>query len=192
MEFVTASPKGGVAPVDPSSVEKYQDAAPSSSFYKTQSALWKNTAPISSFLGRSSEFAALYYPGGHGPMFDLVGDDDSIALITEFVQAGKPVAAVCHGPIVFTDILLPPEGRHILMGKEITGFSNEEEEGLGMLDDLPFLLEDRIKEAGGQYKKAPKPWEPFVVVDDDGKFITGQNPDSSKGVGEALAKAIGL
>ncbi|KAI6081061.1 class I glutamine amidotransferase-like protein [Hypoxylon rubiginosum] len=123
-------------------------------------------------------------------MFDLVGDDDSIALITEFVAASKPVAAVCHGPIVFTDVILPG-GHHMLMGKEVTGFSNAEEQAVSMDKYMPFLLEDRLKESGGDYKAA-EPFKPLVVVDDHGRLITGQNPQSSKAVGEALAKAIGL
>lgn len=189
-EVVTASPKGGVAPLDPNSVKGYGDAS-TEAFHRDQTALWERTAPIRSFLGRAGEFAALFYPGGHGPMFDLVGDDDSIALIAEFVGAGKPVAALCHGSIAFTDVILPG-GRHLLMGKEVTGLSNFEEDAIGMTKYMPFLVEDRLKEAGGLYRKAAEPFEPFVAVDDHGRLITGQNPASSKAVGEALAKAIGL
>lgn len=190
VEIVTASPKGGVAPVDPTSVAGYRDDPSSAAFFKHQTALWEKTAPIKTFLGHAEEYAALFYPGGHGPMFDLVGDDDSIALITEFVAASKPVAAVCHGPIVFTDVILPG-GHHMLMGKEVTGFSNAEEQAVSMDKYMPFLLEDRLKESGGDYKAA-EPFKPLVVVDDHGRLITGQNPQSSKAVGEALAKAIGL
>ncbi|KAI0886615.1 DJ-1/PfpI family protein [Annulohypoxylon maeteangense] len=191
VEIVTASPKGGLAPLDPSSVEAFKADASSASFLSTQSALWEQTATISSFLGRSAEFAGLLYPGGHGPMFDLATDKDSIALINEFVAAGKPVAAVCHGPAVFVNVELPG-GKKLLHGKEATGFSNAEEDVVGMSAHMPFSLEDKIAEAGATYKKAPEPWAPLTVVQDGGKFITGQNPASSVGVGEALAKAIGV
>ncbi|KAI1439888.1 DJ-1/PfpI family protein [Annulohypoxylon stygium] len=191
VEIVTASPKGGVAPLDPASVEMFKSDTSASTFHATQSSLWEHTSPISSFLGRSSEFAGLLYPGGHGPMFDLAVDKDSIALINEFVAAGKPVAAVCHGPAVFVNVELP-SGKKLLEGKEATGFSNAEEEAVGMSAHMPFLLEDRIKAAGAVYKKAEQPWGPLTLVQDGGKFITGQNPASSVGVGEALAKAIGV
>ncbi|KAI1087005.1 DJ-1/PfpI family protein [Rostrohypoxylon terebratum] len=191
VEIVTASPKGGVAPLDPGSVEMFKSDASASTFHATQSALWEHTAPISTYLGRTSEFAGLLYPGGHGPMFDLATDADSIALINEFVAAGKPVAAVCHGPAVFVNVELP-DGKKLLEGKEATGFSNAEEEAVGMTAHMPFSLEDRIKAAGATYKKAEEPFGPLVLVQDGGKFITGQNPASSVGVGEALAKAIGV
>ncbi|KAI2635831.1 DJ-1/PfpI family protein [Hypomontagnella submonticulosa] len=191
VEIVTASPKGGVAPLDPGSVEAFKADAVASSFLQNKTALWEQTAPLASFLGRSGEFAGLLYPGGHGPMFDLATDKDSIALINEFVAAGKPVAAVCHGPTVLTNVVLP-SGKHLLSGKEATGFSNAEEDAVDMTKYMPFLLEDKIKEAGATYKKAPELWGAFVVVEDGGKLITGQNPASSTGVGEALAKAIGV
>ncbi|KAI1459669.1 DJ-1/PfpI family protein [Annulohypoxylon moriforme] len=191
VEIVTASPKGGAAPLDPSSVEAFKGDASASNFHATKSALWEQTSPISSFLGRSSEFAGLFYPGGHGPMFDLATDKDSIALINEFVAAGKPVAAVCHGPAVFVNVELP-SGKKLLEGKEATGFSNAEEDAVGLSSHMPFLLEDGIRKAGATYKKAAEPWAPLTVVQDGGKLITGQNPASSVGVGEALAKAIGI
>lgn len=123
-------------------------------------------------------------------MFDLATDKDSIALINEFVAAGKPVAAVCHGPIVFANVT-KPDGKHLLAGKEATGFSNVEEDQAQMTKLMPFLLEDKIKEAGGIYKKAAEPWGEFVLSVDGGKLITGQNPASAKAVGEAILKAIG-
>ncbi|KAI2466209.1 DJ-1/PfpI family protein [Annulohypoxylon bovei var. microspora] len=191
VEVVTASPKGGVAPLDQSSVEAFKSDASSASFLATKAALWEQTAPIASFLGRSAEFAALFYPGGHGPMFDLATDKESIALINEFVAAGKPVAAVCHGPAVFVNVVLP-SGKKLLEGKEATGFSDVEEDVVGMTAHMPFSLEAKIKAAGAIYKKASDAWAPLTLVQDGGKLITGQNPGSSAGVGEALAKAIGV
>ncbi|OTA80292.1 hypothetical protein M434DRAFT_381208 [Hypoxylon sp. CO27-5] len=186
----TASPKGGLAPLDQRSIQNFKNDAAASSFFETRSALWEHTAPISSYLGRASEFAALFYPGGYAPMFDIATDADSIALVGEFVAAGKVVAAVCHGTAAFVNVVLPG-GKHLLDGKEVTAYSNAEEEAVGMTRHMPFLLEDRIGEVGATYKKA-EPNQPFVVVDGGGKLITGQNPWSSVGVGEAIAKAIGV
>ncbi len=192
MEVTTASPKGGLAPLDPVSVETTRDDASSVSFLKNQTSLWEATGKISDFLGHAAaEFDALFYPGGVGPMFDLATDAQSQALISEFVAAGKPVAAVCHGPVCFQDVVLP-DGRYLIAGKEVTAVSNTEEEILGLDPYLPFALEDRLKERGATYVKAAEPWGVKVVVQDDGKFITGQNPASAKGVGEALVAALGL
>ncbi|KAL7619739.1 hypothetical protein AAE478_010281 [Parahypoxylon ruwenzoriense] len=190
-EIVVASPLGGSAPVDPSSVEAFRADASASAFYRERAALWERTTPLSALAGKTGEFAALFYPGGHGPMFDLATDAASAALVREFVAAGKPVAAVCHGPAAFVNVELP-DGRKLLQGKRVTGFSNAEEEQVGMVPYMPFSLEDGIRQAGGAYEKAAEPWAPLVLVQDGGRFITGQNPASSKGVGEELAKAIGL
>ncbi|KAI1100903.1 ThiJ/PfpI family protein [Jackrogersella minutella] len=191
VEIVTASPKGGVAPLDQGSVEMFKGDPSSAKFLETKSALWEQTAALSAFLGRASEFAALFYPGGHGPMFDLATDEQSIALIREFVAAGKPVAAVCHGPAVLVNVVLPG-GKHLLHGKEATGFSDAEEDIVAMTQYMPFSLEAKISAAGATYKKAAEPYAPLVLVQDGGKLITGQNPASSVGVGEELAKAIGV
>ncbi|KAI3318987.1 ThiJ/PfpI family protein [Xylariaceae sp. AK1471] len=190
IEIVTASPKGGVAPLDPASVEAFKDDAGAQAFAANKKSVWEQTQTLSSFKGRSGEFAALFYPGGHGPMFDLVDDADSIAVIEEFAAAEKPVAAVCHGPVVFLNAK-SKDGKSILAGKDATGFSNAEEDAAGMTQYMPFLLEDRMKAVGANYKKADKPWAEFVLVQDGGKFITGQNPASAKGVGEAILKVIG-
>ncbi|KAI1139337.1 class I glutamine amidotransferase-like protein [Hypoxylon sp. FL0543] len=188
--FETASPKGGPAPLDQRSVHNFRDDAAASAFHKAQSALWERTAPVSSFLGRAAEFAALFYPGGYAPMFDVATDAHSIALAREFAAAGKVVAAVCHGPAALVNVVLPG-GEHLLRGKRVTAYSNAEEEAVGMARHMPFSLEDRIREAGATYEKAGLN-EPFVVVEDGGRLITGQNPWSSVGVGEAIAKAIGV
>ncbi|KAI1801267.1 class I glutamine amidotransferase-like protein [Daldinia bambusicola] len=121
-------------------------------------------------------------------MYDLATDGNPTALIKEFVAAGKPAAAVCHGPIVFTGVALPG-GKPLLAGKTASRFSNAEEGGIGLFEHSPFSLEDKMNEVGAEYKVAEGP---FVVVEDGGKLITGQNPVSSAGVGEALAKAIGV
>ena len=183
-EIVVASPKGGQAPLDPGSVELFQTDESCQNFFKTKKVLWENTTPLKEFLGRAHEFDAIFYPGGHGPMFDLATDHDSISLIQEFYAAGKPVAAVCHGPAAFVNVAV--DGQPLLSGREVTAISNAEEEAP---EDMPFSLEDAMVKAGGRYVKAPEVWGEKICV--DGQVITGQNPASSKGVAEAIAKSIG-
>ncbi|KAM3476072.1 hypothetical protein MY5147_003392 [Beauveria neobassiana] len=185
-ELVLASPKGGVAPLDPSSVEAFKNDESSKKFLDKK--LWEKTAPLKDFVGRSSEFAALFYPGGHGPMYDLVDDKDSIALIEEFYKAGKPVAAVCHGPIVLANVKI--NGKPLVEGRSVTGFTKEEESQAGLTEAMPFLLEDRLKAVGAKWTQADKPWGEKVVV--DGQIITGQNPASAHAIGVAISKAIGV
>lgn len=120
-------------------------------------------------------------------MFDLVDDEDSRQLIAEFYSAGKTVAAVCHGPVVLVNVKI--DGKPLLQGLRVTGFSNEEEEIIGLTSAMPQLLEDEVKKSGGMYVKADKPWSEKVVV--DGQLITGQNPASAAAVGRALAQALG-
>lgn len=186
-EIVVASPKGGVAPLDPGSVEMFKSDESSVNFLKNHKDVWETTKPLKEFVGRSGEFDAIFYPGGHGPMFDLVTDSDSIKLIEEFHNAGKPVAAVCHGPIVFRDVKI--NSKPLVEGKNVTGFTNVEEDQVQLSEAMPFLLEDELKKNGANFHKAEQPWGEKVVV--DGLLISGQNPASAKGVGEAILKAIG-
>lgn len=168
-EIVVASPKGGEAPIDQKSVDNFKDDD-SVRFYETEKSLWQQTQPLSDFIGRASEFDAVFFPGGHGPMFDLVDDENSLKVISEFYQAGKIVAAVCHGPIVLVNVQI--DGKPLIEGRRVTGFSNEEEDIIGLTKVIPKLLEDAVKRAGGIYIKADKPWGEQVVV--DGRLITGQ------------------
>ncbi|KAK5625309.1 hypothetical protein RRF57_001025 [Xylaria bambusicola] len=167
----------------------FKGDASAQTFVNEKKAVWEQTQVLSTFKGRADEFDALFYPGGHGPMFDLVDDADSIAVIEEFAAKGKVVAAVCHGPIVFVNAKRA-NGKALLAERDVTGFSNAEEDAVDMSKYMPFLLEDRIKAVGGNYKKAEQPWGELVLVQDGGKLITGQNPASAKGVGEAILKAI--
>lgn len=130
-----------------------------------------------------------FYPGGHGPMYDLAFDATSHALIAEFAAQNKPVASVCHGPAAIVNAKLN-DGSYLVAGKTVTGFSNTEEDQAGFTPEMNFLLENRLKENGGKYELAAEPWGEKVVV--DGIFITGQNPASAHGVGKAIAKALGL
>lgn len=166
---------------DPSSV----------SFLNNQKSLWTNTVKLDTLVGRANDFDAVFVPGGHGPMFDLATDQTSQQILAEFAAAGKVVAAVCHGPAALVGVRLPPgEGKYLLEGKRVTGFSNTEEDQVQLSPLMPFMLEDRLGEvSGGGYVKAAEPWGAKVVV--DGNVITGQNPASAKEIGEAIIKAVG-
>lgn len=195
-EIVVASPKGGEAPLDPGSVEMFKSDEVSAAFLKNQQSLWKNTVKLSEIVPRAGEFDAIFYVGGHGPMFDLVSDPISLSLIQTFASAKKPVSAVCHGPIVFANATTP-SGEPLIRGAKVTGFTNKEEEMAQKVDVMPFLLEDKLSAVSGvTFVKADQPWGEKVVVDKTyqlgGPLITGQNPASATGVGKALVKALGL
>ncbi|GFP55597.1 hypothetical protein ACSS6W_009048 [Trichoderma asperelloides] len=186
VQVTVVSPKGGAAPLDEGSVELSKEDAVSMSFFENQKALWENTATIKEFRGRAAEFDAIFYPGGHGPMYDLVDDADSIALIEEFYRAGKVVSAVCHGTIALVNVKV--DGEHIIKGREITGFTNDEEDFIKLTSAMPLLVEDKVVEAGGKFVKAGVFGDKVAV---DGQFVTGQNPVSANSFAKALVTAIG-
>ncbi len=132
------------------------------------------------------QFDAVFYPGGHGPLWDLAEDNDSKTLIEAFYAANKPVTAVCHAPGVLKNVKTP-DGQPVVKGKKVTGFSNSEEDAVGLTQVVPFLVEDMLRNNGGEYSKAAD-WQSHVV--EDGHLITGQNPASSEGVAEALIKRL--
>ncbi|KAM0523171.1 hypothetical protein ACHAPE_001664 [Trichoderma viride] len=186
VQLTVASPKGGAAPLDQGSVELSKEDPVSMAFFENQKALWENTATIKEFRGRSSEFDAIFFPGGHGPMYDLVNDADSIALVEEFYRAGKIVSAVCHGTIALVNAKV--DGEHIIKGREITGFTNEEEDYVQLTSAMPMLVEDKVTAAGGKFVKAGVFGDKVAV---DGQFVTGQNPVSANSFANALVTAIG-
>jgi putative intracellular protease/amidase len=187
VNITVASPKGGEAPLDPASVEAAKDDV-SVNFLKNDEQVWKNTQKLSDFSGKAKDFDAIFYVGGHGPMFDLADNPTSQQLIKEFWEAGKIVSAVCHAPAVLYDVKLS-DGSLLVAGKEVTAFTNAEEEQVGLSKVVPFLPEDALNKAsGGKFVKAAEPWGEKVVV--VGNLITGQNPASATGVGEAIAKAL--
>lgn len=184
-----ASPKGGASPLDPASIEAAKDDI-SVNFLNHDKQVWTTTRKLSDFVGKAGAFDAIFYVGGHGPMFDLVDDQTSQQLIREFWEADKVVSAVCHGPAVLYDVKLS-NGTLLVAGKEVTAFTNAEEEQVGLTDAVPFLPEDALNKAsGGHFVKAAEPWGKKVAV--SGKLITGQNPASATGVGEAIAKALNI
>ncbi len=181
-----ASPLGGQPPLDPKS-DAADSQTDSTRRFKADSAaqaVLANTLKLKDV--KASDFDAVFYPGGHGPLWDLAEDTTSIALIEAMLKAGKPVAAVCHAPAV----LRHPKadnGASVVKGKKVTGFTNTEEAAAGLTDVVPFLVEDMLTQNGGVYSKAGD-WQPYVVV--DGLLITGQNPASSEPAAKALLKAL--
>ena len=181
-----ASPKGGRPPLDPRSDTPEGQTEATARFKKdpaAQGAL-ANTAKLGDV--KATDYDAIFYPGGHGPMWDLAEDAKSIALIESFYNAGKPVAAVCHAPGVLRHVKAA-DGTPLVQGKNVTGFTNTEEEGVGLTNVVPFLVEDMLKAKGGIYTKGPD-WGSYVVA--DGLLITGQNPASSAETAERLVADI--
>ena len=181
-QLTLASPKGGQPPLDPKSDEPDAQTEATDRFNKdpaAKSAL-ASTALLNSV--RVEDYDAVFYPGGHGPLWDLAEDTFSIALIEAFIKAGKPVAAVCHAPGVLRHVK-GADGQPLVKGKRVTGFTNSEEEAVQLTNVVPFLVEDMLKEKGGIYSKGDD-WASYVLT--DGLLITGQNPASS----EAAAKAL--
>jgi putative intracellular protease/amidase len=181
-QLTLVSPKGGQPPLDPKSDEPDAQTAATDRFRKdsaAQSAL-ASTALLSS--ARAQDYDAVFYPGGHGPLWDLTEDKNSIALIEAFIEAGKPVAAVCHAPGVLRHVK-GADGQPLVKGKRVTGFTNTEEEAVQLTKVVPFLVEDMLKEKGGEYSKGAD-WASYVLT--DGLLITGQNPASSEAAAEAL------
>ncbi len=185
-EVVLASPAGGQPPLDPKSNEPDAQTETTKRFEADEVAMQAlaNTHKLSEVLNQ--DFDAVFYPGGHGPLWDLAKDQNSISLIEQTLQADNPVALVCHAPGVLRDVK-DAEGHSIVEGKTVTGFSNTEEDGVGLTDVVPFLVEDMLKEKGGEYSKT-EDWQ--VYVQQDGLLITGQNPASSAATAEALLKLL--
>lgn len=191
VDLTYASPKGGEAPIDPHSVEYFKEDPVCKDFYENHSDVWKNTLTLSDLVGRASDFDAAFYPGGHGPMFDLAFDENSLALLRDFHTQDKVISAVCHGPAAFVNAKTT-DGKLLLENKQVTGLDNVAEEITQFTGELDFSLEDKLNEvSGGKYvKSAEGPFGEKVVV--DGKLITGQNPASSYGVANAIIKALGI
>ncbi|KAJ5334906.1 hypothetical protein N7452_007309 [Penicillium brevicompactum] len=187
--------QGRRSPLDPSSVKMFEADPTSQTFLKEQKALWTNTHKLSDIVPRAAEFDAIFYVGGHGPMFDLTNDPVSLALIQTFAAANKPVAAVCHGPCVLLNATAP-SGVPLISGATVTGFSNEEEDAVQLSSYMPFMLETELgRVSGGKYVKAAEAWDEKVVIDKTttgSVLITGQNPSSATGVGKAILEVLGL
>jgi putative intracellular protease/amidase len=185
-EIVLASPNGGQPPLDPTS-DQPENQTESTKRFRTDTAAQDALATTQKLAELSADgFDALFYPGGHGTMWDLPNNEASIALIGAFVKAGKPVGVVCHSPAALVNVR-GKDGEYLVKGKRVTGFTNTEEETVGLTAVVPFLLEDRLKERGGIYSKSGN-WAPYVQV--DGKLVTGQNPASSGPAAKELLKLL--
>lgn len=183
-EIVLASPQGGQPPLDPKSNEPANQTETTHRFDKDAAAKAQLATTVRLDSVSQDDFHTVFYPGGHGPLWDLAEDANSIALIESFLAAGKPVALVCHAPGVLRHVKTP-DGRPLVEGRKVTGFTNSEEAAVGLTEVVPFLVEDELKARGGIYSKADD-WAPYVVT--DGLLITGQNPASSSSVAAALIK----
>jgi len=185
-DVTLASPKGGQPPLDPKSSEADAQTETTRRFEADTSAMQAlaNTRKLSEIS--IADFDAVFYPGGHGPLWDLAEDQTSISLIEQTLQANKPLALVCHAPGVLRHVK-STDDQPIVKGKSVTGFSNTEEAAVGLTEIVPFLVEDMLRENGGHYSKA-EDWQ--VHVQQDGLLITGQNPASSAATAEALLKLL--
>ncbi|MDR0181861.1 type 1 glutamine amidotransferase domain-containing protein [Lysobacter arvi] len=184
-QVTVASPKGGQPPIDPKSDDP-ANQTPAQERFKADAqtqAVLASTQRLDSVS--ADEFDAIFYPGGHGPLWDLAEDPASIRLIETFYEAGKPVAAVCHAPGVLRHV--KHEGEPLVKGRRVTGFTNSEEEAVKLTKVVPFLVEDELRRLGGRYEKAGD-WQSFAIV--DGRLVTGQNPASSEATAEALLKLL--
>jgi putative intracellular protease/amidase len=181
VQLTLASPKGGQPPIDPKSDLPENQTDAMTRFKNDQAAQTALSQTVKLADMKSEDFDTIFYVGGHGPMWDLADNPDSIALIESFYNSGKPVAAVCHSPAVFHRATY--NGEPLVKGKRVTGFTNGEEEAVQLTHVVPFLVEDELKRVGGLYEKAPD-WQSFAIT--DGRLITGQNPASSTAAAQAL------
>ena len=185
IEITIASPLGGQPPIDPKSADP-SSATEDTKRFDADKALQeklKNTLKLSTV--NQKDYDAVFYPGGHGPLWDLVQDKSSIALIEAFYTNKKPVAFVCHAPAVLKNVKV--KGEYLVKGKKVTGFTNDEEEAVGLTKVVPFLLEDALASNGAIFSKGAN-WQPYAV--EDGLLITGQNPASSKLVAGKLLEKL--
>jgi putative intracellular protease/amidase len=187
VEVTLASPAGGQPPIDPTStlVDFQTDATKRYDADSAAQTLMANTKVLSEV--NSSDFDAVFYPGGHGPLWDLVDNTDSISLIESFVKEQKPVAAVCHASAAFLNVK-DTDGNALVAGKKVTGFTNSEEAAVQLTDIVPFLVEDELIKKGGDYQKTDD-WGVLALV--DGLVITGQNPASSELAAKKLLTKLG-
>ena len=174
-EIVIASPKGGPTPIDPKSDLPENKTEATKRYYSDKETQDKLGNAVKLSTVSASDFDTVFYPGGHGPMWDLASDKDSAKLIQDFYFSGKPVTLVCHAPVALK-YARRPDGLWLIEGKRITAFTNTEEETAQLTEVVPFSLEDMLKQRGCNFLKG-EDWKPFVTR--DGLLITGQNPASS-------------
>lgn len=184
-QITLASPKGDQPPIDPKSDLPENQTPAVERFKKDEQAKKALSQTVKLADMKAEDFDTVFYPGGHGPLWDLAENSDSIHLLESFYNAEKPIALVCHAPGVLRHVTY--KGAPLVKGKRVTGFTNSEEEAVQLTKVVPFLVEDELKRLGGLFEKAPD-WQSFVIVDD--RLITGQNPASSTAGAQALLKLL--
>ena len=184
-EVTLASPKGGQPPIDPASTEENAQTEATKRFDKDGELQKKLSLTKKLEDVDASDFDAVFYPGGHGPLWDLANDLKSIALIEAFNEQMKPMAFVCHAPGVLANV--EDHKKPLVRGKNVTGFANSEEDAVGLTNVVPFLVEDKMNQLGANYSKG-EDWSSYVMV--DGKLVTGQNPASSEKAARELLRLI--
>ena len=185
-DITIASPAGGQPPVDPKSEAEEAQSTATLRFFKDMVAIDKVAYSLKLSDVKPEEYDAVFYPGGHGPLWDLAADKTSIKLIEDFYNTQKPIAFVCHAPAALVNVKAE-NGEPLVKGKKVTGFTNTEEEAVGLSKIVPFLLEDELKNLGAHYSKGDD-WSSFTQQ--DGLLITGQNPGSSEEVAKLLLKTL--
>ncbi|WP_349257897.1 type 1 glutamine amidotransferase domain-containing protein [Ohtaekwangia sp.] len=186
VEITIASPAGGKTPIDPKSTQPEYSTPSVKRFFTDAAAQQKLDHALTLDAVNATDYDAIFYPGGHGPMWDLPDNKLSIQLIQTFYAQGKPVALVCHAPAALKNVV-DKNGEPLVKGKKVTGYSNSEEVAGQSTDAVPFMLEDMLKEKGGLYSKA-NDWQPLAIT--DGLLITGQNPASAEPVAQEILKQL--
>jgi putative intracellular protease/amidase len=187
VDLTIASPKGGQPPIDPKS-DLPENQTPAMARFKRDDVARQALASTTKLADvRATDYDSVFYPGGHGPLWDLAESPASIALLESFYSAGKPIALVCHAPGVLRHVV--SDGAPLVKGKRVTGFTNEEEAEVQLTKIVPFLVEDELKRLGARFEKVPN-WRPFSIV--DGRLVTGQNPASSTRAAQDLMQLLGV
>lgn len=185
-EIALASPKGGQPPLDPKSNEPEFQTDDTRRFEADPEASRALASTLKLSEVDQADYDAVFFPGGHGPLWDLTNDRKALSLIENTLAAGKPVGLVCHAPGILTNVKAP-NGDPIAKGRKVTGFKNSEEAAVGLVEDVPYLLEDVLREQGGEFTSTDD-WGVHTVQ--DGLLITGQNPASSRAAAELVLKAV--
>jgi putative intracellular protease/amidase len=186
IDLTLASPKGGQPPIDPKSDEPGSQTPAMTRFKQDERAKKELSETVKLETVKSEDYDTVFYPGGHGPMWDLAEDPNSIALLESFYNSGKPIALVCHSPGVLRHVEY--QGQPLVKGKRVTGFTDGEEEEVQLTHVVPFLVEDELLKLGATFEKL-KNWQPHAII--DGRLVTGQNPASSTVAAQALLKVLG-
>ncbi|MDY7560920.1 type 1 glutamine amidotransferase domain-containing protein [Pseudomonas sp. 10B1] len=185
-QVLLASPAGGQPPLDPKSDDADAQTEMTKRFKADPQAQQALASTVKLETVNAADFDTVFYPGGHGPLWDLAESSTSIALIEAFERAGKPIGFVCHAPGALRHVKAA-NGQPLVKGRRVTGFTNAEEAAVGLTEVVPFLIEDEFQALGGDYQKGAD-WQPFII--EDGQLITGQNPASSEGVAKALLNRL--